>query len=402
MSENHLNGETLEAAVIDSKIFDDVLTLATNSENITTLWLPSSGRTALAYRLQNKIGIPQRFLTKYSKIIFIPCDALLDLKTFEDNLDITLEKFSLEKGIMKKINDLILRGNNIYLIVDNFSFNNLETLDYLLSLKQISLSNIRYLFLGLESDFYTESAVNKDVGLVYHNIIKVPYFDKSLSKVWIDKVSRELKVELSDDVKTAIYNFSGGIIGLLKNMVRVYKRYQDAESSINSVEVMNYCVNLWRQFSKEEQNVIKNLIITGKFNPSSREFNYLKEHCFINSNNQIIGTWVNLIIGSREKTEFKVKGNNIFFLGVDLDDVLSEREKNILLLLCSQKSFFADRDMVGKIIWQEKITEKFSDWALDQIFSRLRRKLVKIGVPKDTLKTLKGKGFKMQNIHIVN
>jgi len=402
MSENNLNGGVLEAAVIDAQIFHEVLILATSNENITTLWLPSSGRTALAYRLQNKIGIPQSFLTKFNKIIFIPCDALLDLKTFEDHLEITLEKFSQEKGIMKKINDIIQHGNYIYLIVDNFTFNNLETLDYILSLKQISLSSIRYLFLGLESDFYIESAINKDVGLVYHNILKVPYLDKSLSEVWIDKVAGELHVKLSDDVKTAIYNFSGGIIGLLKNLVRVYKRYQDIETSINSVEVMNYCVNLWKQFSKEEQNVIKNLMITGKFNPSSREFNYLKEHSFINSNNQIIGTWVGLIIGSKEKTEFKVKGNNIFFLGVDLDDVLSEREKNILLLLCSQKSFFADRDMVGKIVWHENFTEKFSDWALDQIFSRLRRKLVKIGVPKDTLKTLKGKGFKMQDIHIVN
>src|SRR3990172_5692826 len=167
---------------------------------------------------------------------------------------------------MKKINDIIQHGNYIYLIVDNFTFNNLETLDYILSLKQISLSSIRYLFLGLESDFYIESAINKDVGLVYHNILKVPYLDKSLSEVWIDKVALELHVKLSDDVKTAIYNFSGGIIGLLKNQVRVYKRYQDIETSINSVEVMNYCVNLWKQFSKEEQNVIKNLMITGKFN----------------------------------------------------------------------------------------------------------------------------------------
>jgi len=84
MSENNLNGGVLEAAVIDAQIFHEVLILATSNENITTLWLPSSGRTALAYRLQNKIGIPQSFLTKFNKIIFIPCDALLDLKTFED------------------------------------------------------------------------------------------------------------------------------------------------------------------------------------------------------------------------------------------------------------------------------------------------------------------------------
>src|SRR3972149_10252969 len=181
MSENNLNGGVLEAAVIDAQIFHEVLILATSNENITTLWLPSSGRTALAYRLQNKIGIPQSFLTKFNKIIFIPCDALLDLKTFEDHWESTLEKFSQEKGIMKKINDIIQHGNYIYLIVDIFTFNNLETLDYILSLKQISLSSIRYLFLGLESDFYIESAINKDVGLVYHNILKVPYLDKSLS-----------------------------------------------------------------------------------------------------------------------------------------------------------------------------------------------------------------------------
>jgi len=402
MSDNLSEKHEITYAQIDSAKFEEILRLALNYENATTLWLPGAGRTGLGYRLKNKIAFPKDYLEKAKNHLFIILDCALDTKILEEHLNVELEEYAEQRGIMKKISLLINKGKKIVFVIDNFTFNNLETLKYILSLRQISMTDIKYIFLGLESLFNAKRQTSSDISIVFHNFIKVPYLDINDSFQWLDLCSGILQVPLNQEVKQKLYEYCGGIIGLLKNAVRAYKRYGDIEQALVSEELLSSSKNIWQQFSKEEQYVLKNLFISRKYQATSKEFIYLKEHKLIADDNKVNGSWIKALIGIKDIVELRVKGGVISYMGVDLDEILTPREKKVILTLSSQKSYSADRELLGKSIWDNEYSSKYSDWAIDQIFSRLRRKLIKIGMPGDIIKTLKGRGFKLQNVKIIS
>src|SRR3990167_8944825 len=392
----------LTYAQIDAAKFEEILELSLSSENLTSLWLPGAGRTGLAFRLKNKIAFPKKYLEKAKNYVFIILDGSLDVQTLEEHLNVSLENYIEQSGIMKKISILINQGKKIVFVIDNFNFGNLEALKYLLSLRQISMTNIKYIFLALASQFHAERVKSSDFSIIFHNFVKVPYLDMKGSFEWLDLCSRIFKLPLNQEIKKSLYNYCGGIIGLLKNAFRAYKRYGNIDQALVSEELLSSATNIWQQFSKAEQYVLKNLIISGKYQSTSKEFIYLKEHKFITNENKMNGTWINSLIGIYDIVELRVKGGVISYLGVDLDEILTPREKKVILTLSSQKSFYADRELLGKAIWDNEYSSKYSDWAIDQIFSRLRKKLTKIGMPEDIIKTIKGKGFKLHNVKVIN
>ena len=82
--------------------------------------------------------------------------------------------------------------------------------------------------------------------------------------------------------------------------------------------------------------------------------------------------------------------------GLLLDDSLSKlftvSEKKVYLLLGSNLSKILTREQIAEEIWGSDWFTKFSDWALDQLMSQLRRKLAsKQGYGK--LITKRGEGY---------
>ena len=51
-------------------------------------------------------------------------------------------------------------------------------------------------------------------------------------------------------------------------------------------------------------------------------------------------------------------------------------------------------DEIGEALWGKDSYDKYSDWAIDQLISKLRKKLETLGF-KNVLKTVRGKGYKL-------
>lgn len=71
-------------------------------------------------------------------------------------------------------------------------------------------------------------------------------------------------------------------------------------------------------------------------------------------------------------------------------DILTPREKAILETLKEKR--FITRSELANIVWGETLGPKASNDAIDQVISRLRRKLVKLGFPKNYIYSKKGQG----------
>ena len=73
---------------------------------------------------------------------------------------------------------------------------------------------------------------------------------------------------------------------------------------------------------------------------------------------------------------------------------LNGKEIEIFRHFQKNKNKLVTKDQIAKIIWGENYEEIYSDWSLDQNISRFRKKLAKFGIAKESLITLKGKGYK--------
>jgi DNA-binding winged helix-turn-helix (wHTH) protein len=73
---------------------------------------------------------------------------------------------------------------------------------------------------------------------------------------------------------------------------------------------------------------------------------------------------------------------------------LNETELNIYKIFKSNKGRLVTRDQVAKTIWGNNFEEQYSDWAIDQTISRFRKKIGTFHILKESVKTIKGKGYK--------
>lgn len=81
--------------------------------------------------------------------------------------------------------------------------------------------------------------------------------------------------------------------------------------------------------------------------------------------------------------------------GVVVSDIFSQKEAIVLEKLLEQGNRLVSRETVATGVWNG---DDYTDWALDRLISRLRKKLLKLGYQKDFLITIPGKGFQLRQV----
>jgi len=235
-----------------------------------------------------------------------------------------------------------------------------------------------------------------------NNYIKIKFFNKSESIEFIQKKFLELKLKIDYIIIKKIYNFSGGNFSIILKCSRLYKKHKNLNKVVKSEELLKYLRLLWSRFSTNEQNFIKSNIITGEFPPNQEMFNYLKDHNLI-INKKLKGDWFKIIFNfeKQEKIEFTIKNNAMFLGEISIEEYFSKNEFKIIKNILENPDFFIKKEQIYQILWGTNYKNKYSDWAIDQTVSRIRKKLGILGVSGKVLKTLKKKGLKFFNCKII-
>ncbi len=85
--------------------------------------------------------------------------------------------------------------------------------------------------------------------------------------------------------------------------------------------------------------------------------------------------------------------SHILLGDVPIDSFLSSKERSVLRLLVEKSGTLVDRDDIAKALWGDGWEDVYSDWAIDQLISRLRKKCVDLNISKRAILAVKGKGF---------
>lgn len=207
---------------------------------------------------------------------------------------------------------------------------------------------------------------------------------------FISYLEEKFSVRVPASLRNRIVERSGGHLWLVKEVVR-HVAFHKTGDPCDHDDLWWRVSEVYREFAPREQEVMNDIVLQ-KSVQDSEPYIYLEKIGVVQDGRITIGLLEDYIKSQlRQKTQVFVKNGSVFVGHVPIDSVLSKNEKQALISILSGFGKMVSRETVGKAIWGDN--GEFTDWALDQLVRRLRRKLVMFGVPQDFIRTVKGKGY---------
>lgn len=215
-----------------------------------------------------------------------------------------------------------------------------------------------------------------------------PVNNKESLKEYCHNLSKDWGLKLNPQEFTTWYDYSQHQLLLYNELLRLRLASPDSNpaSLITMTTFMNKCQLIWdnlpesyREYyfknSSISEDLERELISFGlplRYELASHPY---LDHCVKNTMNQV------LVI-----SESSVKYKNI-----DITNIFTQTERLILAKLQSIE-YPISREDIGKIYWPQNSDNLYSDWALDQLMSRLRKKIQQQHLPI-IIRTLRGRGY---------
>mgnify|MGYP001075224585 CR=1 FL=1 len=247
-------------------------------------------------------------------------------------------------------------------------------------------------------DFWS---ILKTKSVFIQNTIFLSLYKKEDDKQFIDFLEIKWDLSLSQKLKDEILKECGGNFWLVKQAMRFLRDNPEAEEEkeiFNHQQMKWRLEMIWKKFLKSEKTVFKKIIKKqNKFNKKElHSLKFLKKTGWIRKNDReiTIPLLKRFLNKKREKFSLKLgKRKRIFLNNVSVEKNFSNKEKAVLTLLLKNKDKVVDRERIADSLWSGIWEEKYSDWAIDQTISRLRKRLVFLGLSSGLIKTVRGKGF---------
>lgn len=358
--------------------------------------------------LKNVLGLYHRkYLFKY-----VPIDQKDLQKAIKDVLiEVCVERKIATKGILSEMeNDEILKeiaekGYDVGLFISHIKshlikndFQPLIDLELLIRTSK-NLSVVVFSEIDITHEKYN-LLVDK-CSFLYDHIIKYPLYGESDLKQFIAHYNHHWNFSLPYKAIKEIIDACGGYLWLIHQAHRNLR--DNSEMTIHQALTDELLVKkleiVWDKFTKEEQSIMRKIVqdTFQEKDAMSHEFHYLKSiRAIIEDKGKVrlgIPLLSTLIEQESKLNKFILRENNLFIGNVDITLKLTKKERIFVSLLLSTKKRVISRDTVAKAIWGKNWEEKFSDWAIDRLVHRVRKKLKSLGIDEKLLKTIKKKGF---------
>lgn len=233
-------------------------------------------------------------------------------------------------------------------------------------------------------------------GRLYENIYYFPLYKYEDSAAFMRLLKNQWGINFSQNEEKKIFHVCGGHFWLIKEAVR-----RIAANKIWSTESFGMQFRLRTIFNlltESEQNVVKKIIVgQDNFNPDEDlSFKYLQRMNLIEANNIQINGFKDLILNEEaKKTEFTFKDEQFFLNDVPINKFFSRKELRVLKILMRKQNELVTRDELAKNLWSS--SEDYSDWAIDQLIARVRKRLKDLAVSPSLLASIRGKGYIFKN-----
>lgn len=435
------------------KYAEDIFSPIRRGESVTTVWVPMAGRRKHNKFIIENIELFQEQLPNFSRYLLIyiePLDlteeslagyirlmALSFIETVRMNTeankflsqDIELQfhdESASYSQLLNKLKDLVrkIADHNFDIVFfigefDELKFTTTVFCNNLKSLWSSLYPRLHYIFLLRErvtrkQNLSTWGELNE---AILQNIVYVPILSDSDFEYMITRLSHEFEVVINEKDKEIIKTICGGHPYMLKVAARVLKNlkneqeYDLQDTLLNYYELKTVAQGILDVRSEHEREILKKIVSSRKeieFNETDADIiTFLTGMSFIRITEEGYKFFSELfqraVSGSGKSEEVETEENGILFdeatgavvLGKrSIEEKFTRQEYSVLTLLLKNGEKLTTRDDIGNTLWGSESYEKYSDWAIDQLVSKLRKKLVHINSGKK-LTTIRGKGYKL-------
>lgn len=424
-------------------------------ENVTTIWVPMSGRRTWTKFVISNIDLFKRVLPDPEKYLLVYVDPL-DLteesllgyirlmaisfinvcqqnrrlaSSFEKDKAFFKDESIKYARLLEKLRELVKKAidNGLEVVFflgefDELFFANKILNNNLKSLWSFLSPSLHFVFL-MRENIVDSSLIKKFYELaetVLQNIVFVPLLTAKDVDHLISLNEKAIGVVFSPQEKKAMVQVCGPHPFLLKTACRAAAKIKGRKKQVNELERIlagNYELRsassvIWEVLTEKEKEFVSS-VVHSRVSEIPFERESLKILGLIREEKGRVVVFNKLLTdyiqagGSKKRMpspsltekngqEFSIEEETEIVLlnGKPIEEYLSRQEDNVLTMLIKKKGRLCTRDDIGGALWGEDSYEKYSDWAIDQLISKLRKKLKQLGV-KDGLKTIRGRGYKL-------
>jgi DNA-binding winged helix-turn-helix (wHTH) protein len=429
-----------------SKIFAPII----RGECVTTVWVPMAGRRKWNKFIIENINLFEKEIPNYDKYILAyvePLDLTEEsvtgyLKLMGNTLvsvvqdkslitDSELQKFitlfNQESIGYSQLLDLLRQfillltssGRELIFFLgefDELSFANKIFFNNLKSLWSKLYPRLHYIFLMIkvpdtQDYYYSWSELGEVIlqNLVYEHLRQ----GEDVTRL-ISEFSSEYKTPISDTNLKTIIEVCGGHPYSIKVAIRILRDNASMDSTdyrknlTDNFELRSIATGIYEKRSENEKKLLAMIV---QDQPLLQEENktlaILLALGLVEKNGDQLTLYSELFAQSIKRTAHKIENDGvnktlsfdertggILFGGKTVEESFTRQEYSILALFLKNPGKVLTRDELGDVLWGESNYEKYSDWAIDQLMSKLRKKLKEIGVDIE-IATLRGRGYKI-------
>lgn len=234
---------------------------------------------------------------------------------------------------------------------------------------------------------------------ILQNIIYYPLYDLKDVEQFINYLSRKWNLTISRKMIKAIIQECGSHFLLIKEAVRFLR--DNPKASIQEIfdhEQMKIRLSwIYNTFTEGEKEILKKTAF-GKTNFNKQELqivSYLQNLSILNKSNQntipLFNKYLQRI--THQKSRLTANNGEIFLNNFPIKIFFSRQEFRVLQGLLKRQGELLTRDEIASLMWLIDTDKNYSDWAIDQLIKRLRKKITKIYISPKSLKTIRGQGY---------
>lgn len=237
--------------------------------------------------------------------------------------------------------------------------------------------------------------------LLFDHIIKFPLYSEKDCRQFIRYNNSMWNMKLPKKLENQIIMECGGYLWLISHLQRFIRDNPNAsiEDALQDEGLLLKLENIFQKFTPRQQELMikthDDLLSDG--DRKTHEYKYLISIKFIKENGQkpLMGIPLLSLVIEKEKSlrQIELREGKFFIAHNPIDALLTDGERKFLTLLLIKQRKIVTRDELAKKLWGGGWEEKYSDWAIDKLAFRLRKKLTQLGLKNELLKTVKRKGF---------
>ncbi len=377
-----LPGEELRK--IREEILEPILSRKANCWFVKSL--PYCGRSAIVKRIvTGPIGGGDEFYTKLSERYLI---KVVDVPAEKEEVTEIVDRFSGQDGrnLLLVINSLDSVANERRMKI----FRELVGLYYKWPLR------VKLIFgQGWEEVEGLRELLGEFYGYYLTNESWIGLRSPAAVKKYLEAEKKIQNRMLAGDLKPEFERLSGGYYVLMNRFLEVPEKLANEKSALNDEVIRFGLSTLWDSCSFGSRGQLMSIYRKEKIKEVGE---YLEKTGLVARQgggwtffSPLWTAWIREMLAGQEVV-IEEKEGVLWVGGADSQEKLSYQEYQLLKLLWDNKGQTVDRDRVAKMLWADEVEEKYSDWAIDQLVSKLRRKIGDIGENKKIV-TAKGVGF---------